>query len=191
MGKVMLDMSMSLDGFIAGPNNDDAGLNHWVFGGTIPVEAGGMTFHLISEQSAGVFREFLQNVGAFVLGKQSFRASGADAPFQVPSFVLSHDARPTLNNGKVTFVADGIESALKQARAVAGDKDVYVFGGADTAQQFLKAGLIDEIQIHLVPLLLGEGRRLFEHLGEYLPELERTRVIESSNVTHLRFRVIK
>ena len=89
------------------------------------------------------------------------------------------------------FITDGIESALKQAKAAAGDKDVVIGGGAATAQQFLKAGLLDEIQIHLVLVLLGEGKRLFDHLGTEHIELESTRVIESPGVTHLRFRVGK
>jgi dihydrofolate reductase len=87
------------------------------------------------------------------------------------------------------FVSDGIESALKQAKAAAGDKDVCIAGGANTAQQFLKAGLLDEIHIHLVPVLLGDGLRLFEHLGTDRIELECTRVIEAPLATHIRYRV--
>ena len=87
-----------------------------------------------------------------------------------------------------TFVTDGIESALEQARAAAGDKDVHLGGGASVAQQYLNAGLLDEMQIHIVPVLLGDGRRLFEDLGTEPIELEGTRVIDSKDVTHVRFR---
>jgi dihydrofolate reductase len=107
-------------------------------------------------------------------------------------FVLTHHARePVTKQGGTTFafVTDGIEAALGQARAAARDKDVLVAGGADVIQQYLKAGLLDELQIHVVPVLLGDGVRLFEdHLGSDRPELECTRVIESPAVTHLRYR---
>jgi dihydrofolate reductase len=89
------------------------------------------------------------------------------------------------------FVTDGIEAALEQAKAAAGDKDISVAGGANTIQQYLQAGLIDELQIHVVPLLLGDGERLLDNLGTDLPELEVTRVIESPTVTHLKYRVVK
>ncbi|MEM9955856.1 MAG: dihydrofolate reductase family protein, partial [Chloroflexota bacterium] len=89
MGKVILDMSMSLDGFIAKRNGDDGGLNHWVFSGNHNVEAGGMTFGLTSEKSANVFREFVQKAGAFVVGRRTFEAGGAGASFQLPTFVLT------------------------------------------------------------------------------------------------------
>ena len=92
---------------------------------------------------------------------------------------------------KLTFVTDGIEAALEQARAAAGDTDVAVYGGANVAQQYLEAGLLDELQIHLVPVLLGGGVRLFDHLGTEQPELEGTRVKQSPAVTHLRYRVAK
>jgi dihydrofolate reductase len=110
----------------------------------------------------------------------------------LPVFVLTHDAREPVTKGKTTFtfLAEGIESALKQAKAAAGDKDVCLMG-ANIAQQCIKAGLIDEIEIHLVPVLLGEGIRLFEHLDTEQIELQRTRVIEAPGVTHLRFRVVK
>jgi dihydrofolate reductase len=112
----------------------------------------------------------------------------------MPVFVLTHEARETEakeGGTTFTFVTDGIESALDQARAAAGDKNISVGGGAHTVQQYLSAGLLDEIQIHLAPVLLGGGIRLFEHLGTKQVELERTRVIESPDVTHLRFRIVK
>ena len=115
-------------------------------------------------------------------------------PFRAPVFVLSHQARePWVRKGGTTFtfVTDGFESALEQARAAAGDKDVRIAGGANTVQQFIKAGLIDELQIHLAPVLLGDGVRLFEHIDPEHVDLEKTRVIDSPRVTHLRYRVVK
>jgi dihydrofolate reductase len=117
---------------------------------------------------------------------------GDDPPFHVPVFVLTHHPRETVikqGGTSFTFVTDGVEAALEQARAAAGDKDVALAGGASVVQQYLKAGLLDELQIHLVPVLLGGGVSLFDRLAIDPIELEATRVIESSSVTHLRFRV--
>ena len=118
---------------------------------------------------------------------------GEEPPFHVPVFVVTHEAREDLvkSDTTFTFVSDGIESALAQARAAAGNKDVSIGGGADIAQQYLKAGLVDEIQIHVAPLLLGGGIRLFDQLGDAQIKLEKTRVIDSPSVTHLRFRVVR
>jgi dihydrofolate reductase len=191
--KVIADMTMSLDGFIAGTGGDDAELHQWVFNGTVPVTVGGMTFHLASESSAEYFKEFVQNAGAVVLGKTSFKASGENAPFQLPSFVLTHTPKETItkDGATITFVADGIESALAQAKAAAGDKDVYIFGGANAVQQYLCAGLLDEIHINLVPRLLGTGIRLFDERSAQLVEMEITRVTPSQGVTHLIYRIKK
>jgi dihydrofolate reductase len=152
-----------------------------------------MTFHLASEESARIFEESIQNAGAFVLGKRAFEAANENPIFQKPSFVLSGEAREKVfkEGTKITFVTDGIESALDQARVVAEEKDVYVFGGANTAQQYLRAGLLDEIRIGLVPTLLGEGIRLFDHLGSRHIELEKIGAINAPGVTHLKFRVTK
>ncbi len=134
VGRVVANFSISLDGFIAGPNGDDNGLHNWVFGGTVPLMAGGTTFHLSSERSAEVFDEFVQNAGAFVLGKRTFEAASENPIFQRPSFVLSHEARDEVSKAgtTITFVTDGIESALEQARVAAREKHVCVFGGANT-----------------------------------------------------------
>jgi dihydrofolate reductase len=108
-------------------------------------------------------------------------------------FVLTHHPRePLVMQGgtSFTFVTDGIESALAQARAAAGEKHVGVSGGADAIQQYLRAGLLDEVQVHVAPLLLGQGTRLFDHLGADPVDLEITRVVESPAVTHLRYRVL-
>lgn len=204
MGKVTVDISMSLDGFIAGPNDSvenplgDGGerIHEWVYDLASWRErhgiAGGRT-----DTDAEVLDEAFENTGAAVIGKRMFDVAngwGDNPPFHIPAFVITHDAREKLvkeGGTTFTFVTDGIESALDQARAAAGDKDVSVAGGANIIQQYLSAGLLDEIQIHLVPVLLGEGIRLFDQLGAEQIELERTRVIESPGVTHLRFRVVK
>ncbi len=118
---------------------------------------------------------------------------GDNPPFHAPVFVVTHEPKQQADKAGGTsfiFVTDGIDSALKQAKEAAG-KYVSVSGGASVVQQFIKAGLLDEVQIHLVPVILGEGRRLFEQMGSEHIELETTCVIESPAVTHLRFRVVK
>ena len=178
MSKVFLDMAMSLDGFVSGPEGEDGGLHDWYF---TPSGAGPI-----------VLDELLQSIGAMVLGKGVFgdQPDGFDTPYKVPHFVLSHEPRQRIDRdgASFSFVSDGIESALEQAKTAAGDKDVCIAGGADTAQQYLKAGLVDEVQLHLVPVLFGAGLRLFEGVEM---RLEKTRVLESPQVTHLRFRVVK
>jgi dihydrofolate reductase len=116
---------------------------------------------------------------------------GDDPPFHVPVFVLTHHEREPLEmRGGTTFhfVTDGIESALSQAKEAAGGRDVRLGGGASAAQQYLAAGLVDELQLNIVPVLLGDGERLFEHVGADL-ELEQTRVVHTPEVTHVRYRV--
>ncbi len=204
MGKVILDMSMSLDGFITGPNDDverplgDGGdlLHDWIFGGTSD-RTGTSPRTRATDSNRQVMDEMFKTTGAMVMGRRWFDIGeepwGDNPPFHMPVFVLTHHAREKLvKEGGTTyiFVTDGIESALTQALAAAGDKNVTV-GGANIAQQYIKAGLLDEIQIHLVPVLLGEGKRLFDHSGTEHIELERTKVIESPGVTYLRFRVVK
>ena len=117
----------------------------------------------------------------------------ADNPYQVPTFILTHHVpeKPAKGAEDFIFVTDGLESALEQASAVTGDRDVVRGGGADIARQYLRAGLVDEIQIHLVHTLLGNGVRLFDQMGAEPINLERSRVVDSEGVTHLRFRVIK
>ncbi|MGQ0811695.1 MAG: dihydrofolate reductase family protein, partial [Nitrospiraceae bacterium] len=151
-----------------------------------------------TNRDAEVLEESFKNVGAIVMGRRMFiqgeKYWGDNPPFHMPVFVVIHEAREKLvkeGSTMVTFVTDGIECTLQQARAAAGVKDVSVAGGANIVQQFLKAGLLDEIQIHLIPVLLGGGRRLFDHLGTEHIELERTRVIESPGVTHMKFHVAK
>jgi len=145
-----------------------------------------------------VIGEGFKTTGAIVMGRRAYDVGAqqdgfADNPYQVPTFVLTTEVPKQVTKGAeaFVFVTDGIESALKQAKAAAGDREVVIGGGANTAQQFLKAGLVDEIYIHLVPVLFGAGLRLFEHLGPDKVELESTRVIAAIDANHLRFRVVK
>jgi dihydrofolate reductase len=184
MGKVILDMAMSLDGFVAGPHDEDGGLHNYFFS-----PAG---------DTAKVIEEGFQTTGVIVMGRRSYDIGAAqdgfvDNPYQVPTFVLTHVVPEKVAKGAEAFifVTDGIDSLLNQAKAAAGDKNVVIGGGANIAQQFMKAGAIEEIQLHLVPVLLGEGFRLFEHIGPEHIELESTNVIAASDVTHLQFRVVR
>jgi dihydrofolate reductase len=202
MGKVRFDITMSLDGFIAGPNDrPDQGLgeggeelHRWVYdlaSWRAPHGlAGGVT-----NQDSEILEEAIEATGAVIVGRRMFdnaKEWGDEPPFHVPVFVVTHETREDLVKGDTTFTfVDGIESALEQAKAAAGDKDVSIGGGADIAQQYLNAGSVDEMQIHIAPLLLGGGIRLFDRLGDARIELEKTRVIDSPAVTHLRFRVLR
>jgi len=203
MGKVTVDISMSLDGFIAGPNDSperplgDGGerLHEWVYDLASWRERHGLEGGK-TDTDADILDEAFKNVGAVVIGRRMFDVAngwGDKPPFGVPCFVLTHRGQEKLVKGATTFtfVTDGVESALEQARAAAGEKDVSIAGGANVIQQYLSARLLDGMQIHLVPVVLGDGRRLFEHLGTEHIELERTRVIETPSITHLRFRVVK
>jgi dihydrofolate reductase len=217
MGKLTLNISMSLDGFVAGPNQTleeplgEGGerLHDWAFAAASWREAHGLSGGETNVDSE-VIEEGLRNTGATVMGRRMFSGGegsweddpnaeawwGDDPPFHHPVFILTHHARePVTKQGGTTFtfVTDGIEAALEQASAAAGDKDVAVAGGAAVAQQYLKAGLLDELQLHVAPVLLGDGVRLFEgHVAEAPAELECTRVIESPvGVSHLRYRVVK
>jgi dihydrofolate reductase len=203
MGKVQLDITMSLDGFVAGPNDGpelglgEGGerLHEWVVRLASWREPHGLEGGE-TNSSSEVLEEGLQSAGAIVLGKRMFdnaKGWGENPPFHKPVFVVTHTERePLARDGGTTFtfVTDGVESAVRQAKAAAGDKDVSVAGGASVAQQCLRAGLLDEVQIHVAPLLLGGGIRLFDDDGEQF-ELEATRVIDSPGVTHLRYRVVK
>jgi dihydrofolate reductase len=204
MGKVTTGLSMSLDGFIAGPNDGpgsplgDGGerLFAWYSGGDTEYRLPGteMVF-MVSPQSAQLLGEAHTNMGAFVTGRRTFDISngwGGSPPLGVPTFVVTHSVPQewAYQGSPFTFVMDGLESAVEQARAVAGDKDVAV-GAASIAQQCIRSGLLDEIHVDLVPVLLGDGIRLFDHLGAGPIELESTEVIEGAGVTHLTFRVVR
>jgi dihydrofolate reductase len=204
MGKVSTGLSMSLDGFIAGPNDGpeqplgEGGerLFEWYSGGETEYRLPGteMAFR-VSPASAELLREAHSKMGAFVTGRRTFDITngwGGSPPLGVPTFVVTHTVPQewVYEGSPYTFITDGVESAVEQAKAVAGDKDVAV-GAASIAQQCIRSGLLDEIHIDLVPVLLGGGVRLFEHLGTGPIELERVRVVEAPDVTHLTFRVVK
>jgi dihydrofolate reductase len=203
MAIVTLSMSMSLDGFVAGPNISNETplgkggerLHDWLFNRN-PRRSGTATDHQpANDVNAAVARETTAAVGAVILGRRIFDTGleyWQDTPYPVPSFVLIHRSKElmVMKSATFTFVTDGIQSALRQAMAAAGDKKIMLMG-ADTAQQFLKAGLLDEIVINLVPVLLGKGLRLFEHFGDERVELEQVRVQEAPEVTHITYRVIK
>lgn len=189
MTRIFVDITMSLDGFICGPDADLERLHSWLFGAH-------------TDHDKAVMDEYLQSLGAVIMGrstfddgveKQSWEGWVDTPPFAVPVFVVSHSVPERLakDNKDFIFVTDGIDSALAQARATAGDKDVNVMGGANIVQQYLQAGLIDEMQIHIVPVLLAQGTRLFDPIGSAPIELQPTRVIESPCVTHLRYQVVK
>jgi dihydrofolate reductase len=202
MGKVMVSLSMSLDGFIAGPNDGpenplgDGGerLFRWYSSGDTDFRwpSGTMTSK-VSAISAAYLREMVPAIGALVTGRRTFdiaHAWGGRHPVNVPVVVLTH-AIPQEWAEKAsifTFISDGVESAVARAKEIAGSKDVAV-DAASLAQQCLKAGLLDEICIDLVPVLLGGGVRLFDRLSVAPIGLERVRVIEAPGVTHLVFRV--
>lgn len=196
MSATVLYMSMSLDGFVAGPNESvenglgDGGerLHEWIFAGP-PTEHGGAP-----GRPPGVDGEVMDEAlatGAVVAGRGTFDPAngwGGDHHDGVPIFILSREKQGTDPRWPlVTYVGD-VETAMTRAKQAASDKDVLVHG-ATVAQLALAAGVLDEIQIHLVPVLLGEGRRLFEHLGAEHVELEPVRVLEGAEVTHLRYRV--
>lgn len=175
MSRVFLDLAMSLDGFIAGPDGEDGGLHDWYFA---------------PDAATDIKLELLDGIGAIVLGHTAFGSApdGFDTEYHVPHFILTHMPLPTVERGGATFVfvTDGIESALAQARTAAGDRDVCVAGGAQTAQAFLAAGLLDEMQLHVAPVLLGGGLRLF---GDSPPSrLEHVRTVQTAHATHLTYR---
>jgi dihydrofolate reductase len=213
--KLVVDISVSLDGFVAGPDqtlDEPLGrggeeLHEWVFATRRWREQHGMSGGE-EDLDSDIVDQHVDRIGATIMGRRMFSGGegpwqddpnadawwGDDPPFHHPVFVLTHHARePVTKEGGTTFtfVTDGIESALEQARAAAGGKDVAVAGGATAVQQYLVAGLLDELQLHVVPVFLGGGARLFDnHAGATGRDLERTRVIESpTGVTHLRYQL--
>ena len=193
MAKVIFDISISLDGFVTASNvrpEEPLGeggqrLHEWAFGD--------------DERNRELLTEAVDAVGAIIAGRGTYDLSipwwGADGPTgpaRVPVFVLTHaEPEDAPEGGVYTFVTDGIERALEEAKAAAGDQDVAVMGGAHIGQQYIAAGLVDEISIHLVPVLFGDGTRMFEHLGGEHIQLETAGVIETPEATHLRFRVVE
>jgi dihydrofolate reductase len=211
MSKVRVHITMSLDGYVAGPNQshenplgeDGEKLHDWVTRLKTWRELHGMEGGEENLSSA-IVEEERRNVGAEIMGRGMFGPPeggpwdeswqgwwGEDPPYHKPVFVLTNHKRDPLKLSDTTFwfVTDGIESALAQAHAAAGDKDVFIGGGASIINQYLAAGLVDEIGLHVVPLLLGSGARLFEGVGPEI-KLEQLKAIDAPGVTHLRYRVL-
>jgi len=194
MSKVVLYMSMSVDGFITGPDDDmDHGLgvngerlHDWLHSGG--VDPG--SHRPVDVTNATVFDE-LMATGAVITGRRTFefaRGWAGDHHDGVPIFVLTHAAPDEPAPGSARYVTDGIESCVAQAKSAAGDRDILLHGAA-TAQECLRAGLLDEMELHLVPVLLGQGRRLFDDLPPDHIELELLRALDAPGVQHLRYRV--
>jgi dihydrofolate reductase len=213
VNKVRVHIATSLDGYVAGPNQSEENplgeggeqLHDWMVG----LEAwrkrhgmeGGKT-----DASTPVVEEANANVGAEIMGRGKFGPAsggpwgedpwpgwwGEDPPFHKPVFVVTHHEREplALSDTTFTFVTDGIESALGQAREAASGQDVFIGGGAEIINQYLAAGVVDELEMHVVPILLGGGQRLFEGIGPDL-KLEQLRAVEAPGVAHLKYRVVK
>jgi dihydrofolate reductase len=211
MPRLRFQISMSLDGFIAGPNQSEQNplgeggmqLHEWAFALAAWREPHGEPGGEVNA-STRVVEESLENIGATIMGRNMFGGHGPwgeepwdgwwgeEPPFHNPVFVVTHHARPPLAKSggtTFTFVTDGIESALEQARAAAAGKDVSLGGGADVAQQYLRAGLIDQVQINLVPVLLGDGERLLDGVAGADVRLECVAAVAAPGVTHLSYRV--
>jgi len=211
MSKLRFSVTISLDGYIAGPSQSvkeplgvgGEALHDWAVELAAFKEAHGQKGGVVNASST-IVQEMFENVGAVMMGRGMFGGGpgpwtpawkgwwGETPPFHMPVFVLTHHARdPLPMRGGTTFhfVTDGIESALSQARRTAAGKDVLIGGGASTIQQFLAAGLVDEVNVSVVPLFLGGGESLFANLGDSALRLEQTRVVEAPGVVHLRYRV--
>ncbi len=211
MTKVRSHISVSLDGYVAGPNQTPdeplgeggEGLHEWV----VATESWRRQ-HGLEGGEAGPDSEvadgMAKGVGAHIMGRRMFGGGdgpwdegwrgwwGDDPPFHTPVFVLTHHPREPLEmQGGTTFhfVTDGIEAALERAREAAGEDDVLIAGGAEAIQQYLAAGLLDELYLHIVPILLGAGERLLENVGDL--NVERVRAIEAPGVTHIKYRVVR
>lgn len=194
MATVFAGFTMSLDGFIANPGGSVENLFDWFNSGDTEVVFPDGKFTVrVSPATAMVLRDIARTTGAVVTGRRMFDLAqgwGGSHPLNVPLFVVSHSIPEgwPRDDAPFTFVTDGVESAIEQAKKVAGEKTVIV-AGANVAQQALRAGLLDEIEVDLVPVLLGRGIRLFEYLGVEPIKLERTVAVLAPDVTHLRFRV--
>jgi dihydrofolate reductase len=214
MSKLRCHISISADGFIAGPNQSKENplgeggerLHEWAVSLAAWRNLHGMQGGEVNE-STRVVEETLENIGAGVMGRNMFGPPGGgdwgdgvwkgwwedDPPYHNDVFILTHHPRdPVEMEGGTTFhfVTDGIARALERARESAGGKDVRLWGGAQVIQQYLAAGLLDELELHMVPVLLGDGARLFDNLGDVEPRLEQVRAVEAPGVTHLKYRVV-
>jgi dihydrofolate reductase len=213
MSKVRAHISVSIDGYVAGPNQtmeqplgaNGERLHDWVVELKQWREQAGMEGGVENVSSAVVADEYA-NVGAEIMGRGKFGPPqrgawdgdrwqgwwGDQPPFHKPVFVLTHHPREplTLADTTFTFVTDGIEDALGRAREASGDKDVFIGGGANVINEYLAAGLLDELELHLVPIVLGGGARLFEGVAQGV-RLEPMRMVEAPGVTHLKYRVVR
>ena len=211
MSKVRVHISTSLDGYVAGPNQSQENplgeggedLHEWLTGLRAWREAAGMEGG-DENVSTPVVKEEHANVGAEIMGRGKFGPAGRgpwgddpwrgwwgdEPPFHKPVFVLTHHEREplTLSDTTFTFATDGIVKTLERAREAAGDRDVFIGGGADVINQYLGAGLVDELELHVVPILLGGGARLFDGVGSDV-KLEPLRTVDAPGVTHLKYRV--
>ena len=194
MGKVFFYMTVSVDGFVAGPADEVDRLFRWYFSGDTEIPIPGSPTLRVSKESAEILLDPSRTGGAMVTGRRNFdiaQAWGGNPPTS-PCFVLTHSVPDdwTHEGSPFVFVTDGIESAIRQAKEAAADKDVEI-GTPTVLQQALNAGLVDEIHIDLVPLLLGRGIRLFDHLTIEPTDLEIIRIVPAAGVTHLRYRVAR
>jgi len=212
MTELKLDISVSLDGYVAGPDPslDDPlgkggeGLHEWVFSAQAWREAHGREGGETGVDS-DVVAEHVESIGATIMGRRMFSGGSGDwaddpradgwwgdePPFHHPVFILTHHEREAVvmkGGTTFTFVTDGIESALEQAREAAGEKDVAIAGGAEAAQQYLNAGVVDQVQLHVAPVILGGGRRLLDGIDPAI-QLKLDRTLDSPAVSHLRYRV--
>jgi dihydrofolate reductase len=211
MSKVKVNISISLDGFAAGPNQSEQDplgiggrqLHQWLYNLAAFYEAHGEEGGEVNA-STPVFEEWFWTVGATVMGRNMFGGGsgpwaqpawngwwGDDPPFHHSVFVVTHHAREQLELGGTTFhfITDGIETALARARAAAGEKDISIGGGANLIQQYLAAGLVDELELSVAPVLLGRGKRLFENLDGIPLDFEPLRTVEAPGITHLKYRL--
>jgi dihydrofolate reductase len=215
MGKIVAEISISLDGYVAGPNPTlekplgDGGdqLHEWAFRLKSFREPHGLPGGETGPDDELV-GESVRATGAVVMGRRMFSGGrgpwqddakangwwGDEPPFHKPVFVLTHHTRePLVMEGGTTFTfaTEGLESAVEDARAAAAEKDVLIAGGANTIDQSIDAGLVDELLLHVAPVLLGAGARLFDGVGPELPRFEVAQVLASPLVTHLRYRVVR
>jgi dihydrofolate reductase len=191
MATVVADMSMSLDGYVAGPGDDITQVFDWILTGDVTIETAnsGMSFQT-DAQNAPIWRSALDDVGAAITGRRTFDLAGGWGgmhPIGAPVWILTHNPPSGFEDAPFTFVTDGISSAVEQAKAAAGDKLVGV-GGASAAQQALNAGLLDAVRVTLVPVLLGGGVSFFGELQNGPMWFERPEVVETDTVTHLYFK---
>ena len=209
MSKLRLTMAMSVDGFVAGPDQSVENplgiggmrLHEWMFPLRVFRETHGESGGEVNA-STPVVEGWGENVGAVVMGRNMFGGGpgpwqddwrgwwGDDPPYHMPVFVVTHHPREPLEmQGGTTFhfVTDGIEAALERAKESAGGKDVWLTGGANIAREYLRAGLLDQIDISLAPVILGAGESLFAGLGDAAIELEQVRAVEAPGVTHVRY----